>query len=162
MQQSVSLTSVLIALAGTAICLATEAPPNFTMEAPQFFPQYNSQRVKIRYGPFTTDSMDVNNGMADFEQANVTMPCKNCTVTFIQAGFEYENGTVANADTDYWLHHTVFYNQDRSDTVCHYPGYVERFFASGNERTPINICANGYVAGRAFILRMSCQQLTLE
>ena len=114
-----------------------------TMEPAQFFKEQQSKRVKIRYGPFTVDSMDVNNGMADFVRETVQMPCTDCLSTWMQAGLEYQNGTVANADTNFWLHHTVFVNQNRTSAVCPLPDYPDTFFASGNERTPINICVNG-------------------
>jgi hypothetical protein len=115
---------------------------NLTMETPQFFPQHHSQRVKIRYGPFSVVSMDVNAGMSTFTVSEAETPCQDCLITFMQAGLEYPNGTVANADTNLWLHHTVFENIRRNMTTC--PGRVgDMFFASGNERTPIDICANG-------------------
>src|SRR6202012_5057704 len=79
---------------------ASAMPANMTMETAQFFPQYNSQRVKIRYGPFTTGPLDINNGMEDFEQRFVQMPCSDCLITWMQAGLEYANGTVANANTN--------------------------------------------------------------
>ena len=113
------------------------------MEPAQYFKQQGSQRVKIRYGPFTVDSADVNNGMADFFSMNVQMPCTDCLITWMQAGLEYENGTVANAETDLWLHHTVTYNLGRTSAVCPGPEVPDGFFASGNERTPIDICVNG-------------------
>ena len=87
--------------------------------------------------------MDVNNGMADFERAFVQMPCTDCLITWMQAGLEYANGTDANADTNFWLHHTVFANLNRTSTVCPGPESWDQFFASGNERTPVNICVNG-------------------
>lgn len=113
------------------------------MEAAQFFPQYNSQRVKIRYGPFTTASRDVDNGMANFVQMNVTKPCTDCTITFMQAGLEYEGGGIADANTHLWLHHTVIFNLDKLNPVCPFRGHVEKIFASGNERTPIDISSSG-------------------
>jgi hypothetical protein len=56
----------------------------------------------------------------------------------MQAGLEYENGTVANTDTGAWLHHIVVLmtGSGRSDSVCSItPG--QRFFSSGNERLVI-------------------------
>jgi hypothetical protein len=65
----------------------------------QFFPEYNSQRVMIRYGPFTAPPMSEHNGMKNFNQRVAQMPCSDCLVTWIQAGLTYEDGTEANADT---------------------------------------------------------------
>lgn len=81
--------------------------------------------------------------MANFVQQNATMPCTDCTIIFVQAGLEYDDGTTADADTQFWLHHTVIYNQNKLPAVCSLPGHVDKLFASGNERTPVSICANG-------------------
>ncbi len=61
----------------------------------------------------------------------------------MQAGLEYEDGSYANADTGMWLHHVVLFNSEKKDTLCP-ENLPERFFASGNERTEANLCANGY------------------
>ena len=71
-------------------------------------------------------------------------PCNDCIVTWMQAGLEYPNGTVADADTDMWLHHVVFHNLNRADRMCP-KSTKERFFASGNERTAIDLSSGGYV-----------------
>ena len=116
-----------------------------TKETAQFFPKYNSERVKITYGPFSVPPMSVANGMKDFVVEVAQKPCTDCLVTWIQAGLEYPNGTVANADTGLWLHHTVFTNTNRQAIICPGGGFGDQFFASGNERTPVDICVNGYV-----------------
>lgn len=87
--------------------------------------------------------MQLNNGMVDYTGVNVKLGCKNCTITFMQAGLEYPNGTYANANTSLWLHHVVLYNHNNLDTVCGSEEPGERFFASGNERSPINLGING-------------------
>jgi len=114
-----------------------------TTLTPQFFTDQGSKRVKVTYGPFVVPPMNVNNGMKDFEYATVTFGCSDCTVTYMQAGLEYPNGTYANANTSLWLHHVVLYNTNNEDTVCGTNEPGERFFASGNERTPVNLCING-------------------
>ena len=118
---------------------------NMTMETAQFFPNHNSKRVKIRYGPFTAPPLSVNNGMGDWLVPEAQKPCTDCLITWILAGLEYPNGTDANADTGLWLHHTVFSNTNRTAAVCPQAKTGDDFFASGNERTPANICVNGYV-----------------
>jgi hypothetical protein len=73
--------------------------PNVTTLKAQFFPEHKSQRVMIRYGPFTAPPMSEHNGMKNFEQRVAQMPCADCLVTWVQAGLTYEDGTEANADT---------------------------------------------------------------
>jgi hypothetical protein len=125
-------------------CTATPAQnSNRTMETAQFFPQYKSERAKIRYGPFTAPAMSVNNGMKSYVVDVAQKPCTDCLVTWILAGLEYPNGTVANANTGLWLHHAVFSNTQRTGIVCPQSSIGDQFFASGNERTPANICVNG-------------------
>jgi hypothetical protein len=115
---------------------------------PKFFPSHGSKRVEIQYGPFTTPSSSVNNGMQTFEVITATKPCSDCLITWMQAGLIYPNGTYANANTGMWLHHVVLTNTARPAAVCGFSNGGERFFASGNERTPINICVNGLVCLR--------------
>ena len=88
--------------------------------------------------------------MASFFNKNSTKPCEDCLITFIQAGLEYPDGTYANADTGLWLHHVVQMDTATDDAVCGKAvtnGTLSpnRFFASGNERSPVQLCADGYV-----------------
>ena len=88
--------------------------------------------------------MEEHGGMKNFKEKQALLPCKNCFITWMQAGLEYPNGTNANVDSGMWLHHTVLSNVARKDTLgCGYKG--DRFFASGNERSAIDLCASGYV-----------------
>jgi hypothetical protein len=117
-----------------------------TTLTPQFFTDEGSKRVRVTYGPFIVPSMDINDGMQQIAVEEVTIGCKDCTITYIQAGLEYPNGTYANANTSLWLHHVVLYNSANLDTVCGENvagGLGERFFASGNERSPVSLCING-------------------
>jgi len=116
---------------------------NVTTLTPQFFPEHHSVRVKISHGPYTVPPMMVDNGMKNFNEKSLHLPCTDCLITWMQAGLEYPDGTTANADTGMWLHHTVLSNSMRESVVCPSMKYGDRFFASGNERTPINICASG-------------------
>jgi hypothetical protein len=123
---------------------ATEpANSNVTDLTPSYFTGDGSKRVKITYGPYTAPSSSLNNGMADFEGKDITMPCKDCLITYMVAGLEYPNGSYANADTGMWLHHTVLMDTAKNDTVCSL-GIANRFFASGNERTIFDLTVNGY------------------
>jgi hypothetical protein len=92
--------------------------------------------------------MNDGGGMAEFESA-LFMPCSDCGITHIRADLEYPNGSYANADTGMWLHHTVFYNMNRTDTTC--SKWPERIFASGNERTPADLTLNEYVKNLSVI-----------
>ncbi len=107
----------------------------------QFFPDLQSTRVKISYGPFTVPSRSSHHGMRDFV-CGPPKPCEECTVVWMQAGIEYTDGSDAGAETGMWLHHVVFQNLDRQDSMCPEHG-GERFFASGNERTPVDLTSNG-------------------
>ena len=79
---------------------------------------------------------------------DMTPPCTDCFITYIQADMRYLNGSYANVNTGMWFHHVAIVNYDRerrvgvSAAVC--PGMAEMIFASGNERMPANICVNGY------------------
>jgi hypothetical protein len=101
--------------------------------------------------------------MSNFDHLNITKPCPNCLITWMQADLSYEDGTSADADTGLWLHHVVLYDSSRNDTVCigeeededeGEAGMPERFFASGNERTAVDLCGNGYVSSLFHKLRM--------
>jgi hypothetical protein len=117
----------------------------------QFFTDQGSKRVKVTYGPFIVPPMDINNGMETFQYGSVKFGCKNCTITYMEAGLEYPNGTYANANTSLWLHHVLMYNRNNLDTVCGTDEIGERFFASGNERSPINLCINGRALHRSLL-----------
>lgn len=122
--------------------LTVSANPNITYLQPEFFTHLHSRRVQIKYGPFTTLPSTINNGMHTVEARNATRPCSNYLIIWIQAGLEYPDGPYANADTGMWLHHVVMANVMQRSSTC--PLYnPDRFFASGNERTPANICVNG-------------------
>jgi hypothetical protein len=120
---------------------------------PQFFPDRQSQRTQVQYGPFEVQGMNNEDGMIDYLQLNATMPCTNCTITFIQASLQYPNGTYANANTSLWLHHIVLINILLPDTVCgsNYYGKGQRWFASGNERTPADLCKSGAIPAGYYI-----------
>jgi hypothetical protein len=88
--------------------------------------------------------MHEDNGMKKFTEKSVQLPCEDCLITWIQAGLEYLDGSVADAGNGMWLHHTVSSNLARHSEVCPAKKNGDRFFASSNERTPVNICRNGY------------------
>jgi hypothetical protein len=102
----------------------------------------------LRYGPFTMpggtfhdEHGHVHGAHFTARLANVQKPCTNCHVTRFVPLFRYADGSEANHHTDAWLHHAVWTNSARRDLTC--PTRNERFFASGNERTPI-VLPSGY------------------
>jgi hypothetical protein len=124
------------------------AAPGLPAEIQTLTPRYfeGSQRVKVRYGPFTIPSVNQKNmiyflekeaGMFAKAISKVRKPCDECMITSMTGGLEYSNGTSANIDTGAWLHHLVLMADGpgkEHDVVC--PARKgERFFSSGNERT---------------------------
>jgi hypothetical protein len=97
--------------------------------------------VVMKYGPYLVPSSTETNGMKEFTDSASEKPCSDCLIVSITAGLEYPNGTVANSDTGMWLHHLVLYDFGRQDVVC--PTMPYRFFASGNERTPVDFSLGG-------------------
>ena len=111
----------------------------------------------ISYGPFTIPagagdphdhhSMgEVPNRQID----NIAKPCTNCSIVGARPALVYADGSSANLDTGPMLHHAVFSakGKGKADATC---GGAERFFASGNERTPLDVSAlpYGYGVGKA-------------
>jgi hypothetical protein len=109
---------------------------------PEFFQEYGSQRVQIKYGPFTVPGFTVDNGMRNFGLDDAQLPCHGCLITWMQADLEFADGSSANAATGMWLHHTVFMNLGRPAVKSCGSGR-ERFFASGNERTVMDCTHEG-------------------
>lgn len=108
-----------------------------------FFPEYHSQRVTVKYAPVVVPPMTENDGMGGFFEPSTTLPCRDCLVTWMQMGLEHADGTPADANTGMWLHHGVMVNRNRSDAVCGPGTFGQRFFASGNERTAVDLSADG-------------------
>jgi hypothetical protein len=103
----------------------------------------------VRYGPFTipaatsaTDPGMIHNKLL----FGVARPCIDCYITSFTPDLVYGDGATATMDSGPMLHHAVLTSQWRSDATCagSWLGLAgERFFASGNERTPIKFPA-GY------------------
>jgi hypothetical protein len=70
----------------------------------------------------------------------LTSPCSNCYVTGIQIDMVFADGRSANLDSGIMLHHLVLIQPGLPDTTCGASTPLgilgQRFFASGNERTP--------------------------
>jgi hypothetical protein len=69
----------------------------------------------------------------------------------MQAGLEYLDGKDASVEEGMWLHHTVLHNDARTALHnCNKSNRRQRFFASGNERTAVDLSSNGYVMAPSF------------
>lgn len=136
-----------------------------------------AQTTTVRWGPFnvpaqgTTDNLIAKPGgcswlvgfFTDCVSMNIEKPCENCYITkiipnLVLAGTD----TPVNFDTMGMLHHVVNVNWSRPDVTCR-PGLFsgtigllglveggnERFFASGNERTVMEVPPGyGYYVGQ--------------
>ncbi|KAK4665969.1 hypothetical protein QC763_407975 [Podospora pseudopauciseta] len=115
---------------------------------PRFFPELESERLRISYGPFTTPPSHENNGhFKTYFRTNP--PCYDCYLTAVKATLQYPNGTTANTNTSLWLHHVAIMNLVKSSTTC--PDGAEIIFASGNERTEAKISLDGTVSAGYYI-----------
>jgi hypothetical protein len=117
----------------------------------------------IEYGPYTIPAgagdphdHETNGMISNRIDTNVAKPCTNCKVIGIRPELVYTEGRKANIDTGPMLHHTLFAatGERKTDAVCNgtpIGTLGERFFASGNERTAIDLTAQpyGYNIGRS-------------
>ena len=107
----------------------------------------------IRYGPFRVPAATPGRmGMIRNNFAfDVQRPCTNCYITSMQAGLVTPDGRSANIDRGLWLHHMVLFDTSKTDVTCPSLGVGalgQRFFSSGNERTPTDGMAGyGYPQG---------------
>lgn len=101
----------------------------------------HTKRVKVSYEPTVVPGIDVGTGMGGFYDRSTFLPCTDCLLLSIHGDLEFLNGTVADASSGMWLHHAVFVNKNRKDTTCR-EQTSQRFFATGNERTLVDLTAN--------------------
>lgn len=125
---------------------STTAPDTTDTTAP---PHPDSRTTSIKHGPFNVQGAPTNpdgthghvhtgNQFSFFIQK----PCSDCYITGMTADLLNADGTRAGWSTDSMLHHMVLFNQGwgRDDATCSgsFLGFMgQRFFASGDERTPI-------------------------
>jgi hypothetical protein len=105
----------------------------------------------IEYGPYTipAGSGDPHDhmGMGELENVivqNIAKPCTGCTIIGVTPDLVYTDGTRATISGGPMLHHAMFAAQSsgKSDVTCpgKGPGLLgERFFASGDERTAVDL-----------------------
>src|SRR5829696_127215 len=107
----------------------------------------------IDYGPWTIPAGNGDPHPADHTLMgmienqivqNVAKPCTSCKIIGVTPDLVYSDGTRANIDRGPMLHHFMLATQasGKSDLTC--AGTTvgllgQRFFAAGNERTPIDI-----------------------
>jgi len=97
-------------------------------------------RNGVTYGPFTIGGGEM---LANRFIFNADKACTDCLITGMKAKLIGEDGAEVNIDQGLWLHHMVLgtYNRKTDLTCAGTPlstfVFGERFFASGNERTPI-------------------------
>ena len=86
---------------------------------PRHFPDLNPIRLRTRYGPFTVPGVEDPDtmGMQSFTGL-LDFPCTGCIVTYIAADLEFEDGSLANAHTGMWLHHTLLASVGKQDETC--------------------------------------------
>jgi Stress up-regulated Nod 19 len=110
----------------------------------------------IDYGPYTIpagngDPHDHENAGMISNQivSNIAKPCTGCTIIGVTPDLVYTDGTKATISQGPMLHHAMFAAQStgKSDVTCGSsgPGALgERFFASGDERTPVDLTSLPY------------------
>ncbi|KAE9973059.1 hypothetical protein BLS_003770 [Venturia inaequalis] len=139
------------------------APRRVTLE-PDFQPVPGTRKVKIRSGPYKVPNMGVKSlsghaGMLEgYYDKAVEKPCENCNILRQVGGLEFVNGSNANIESGLWLHHMVMMNQGPrrwdpvgvESPVCvpfvvsgTSPSKAERYFVTGNERTPFTYYIDG-------------------
>jgi hypothetical protein len=110
----------------------------------------------IDYGPYTIPAG--NGDPHDHENAgmitnqivnNIAKPCTGCSIIGVTPDLVYTDGTKATISQGPMLHHAMFAAQSsgKSDVTCagKGPGLLgERFFASGDERTPVDLTSLPY------------------
>ena len=97
----------------------------------------------LRYGPFVIPPAGAGGDAqhADIAVPSLARPCTDCFLLELRPDLVYADGRPANLDTGMMLHHAVLFAAGRPDATCGpdqpFPGKLgQRFFASGNERTP--------------------------
>ena len=105
------------------------------------------QTTTVNWGPWTVGGFSDLSGFF----FNLQKPCSDCYITGAVPSLEYDNGggnwVTSNYVNGAMLHHFVIFNKARADTTCgpiFTPlGLGDRFFASGNERTVMDL-PDGY------------------
>ena len=110
----------------------------------------------VDYGPYTIPAgggdphdHDTMGQIANRITSNVAKPCTNCDIVKIRPALVYNDGREANLDSGPMLHHALFAatGGGKVDAVCNGTAIGtlgERFFATGNERTTMDVSSLPY------------------
>jgi hypothetical protein len=124
----------------------TTRAPTTTTTAPK---PAGTQTKVVNYGPYSipaapvgADGKHTHAHTGNQFQFMAEKPCTNCYITGMRANLKYPDGRTAGWSTNAQLHHMVLFNSSwgRQDATCggQFLGFLgERFFASGDERTPL-------------------------
>ncbi len=95
--------------------------------------------VTVTYGPYVVPAASESGpGNLHLNEQGIEVPCLDGYITSFVPDMVYADGSAANFYTSCMMHHVVFYNTQANDLTC--PGIgAERFFASGNERTVMEL-----------------------
>jgi len=92
--------------------------------------------------------------MKDFEISDAKAPCQNCVIVWMKADLEFLDGKQAGVKEGMWLHHAVVHNEaKRAIHNCNKRKGRQRFFASGNEGSIVDLSVNGYAISVGFYFR---------
>jgi hypothetical protein len=113
------------------------APPTTEPTAPP-----DELHKTIAYGPYEIPAASSSHmGMVENHIAlGVERPCNDCYITGMQADLVTEDGTSVNIADGLWLHHVVMHDFSKRDLTCAGTSLGvlgQRFFSSGNERSPV-------------------------
>jgi len=104
-------------------------------------PPAEATETQVLWGPW---NVPAGGNVEGFFNAT-PLPCTDCYITAITPELVYGDGSVANYVNGPMLHHFVIFNTGAVDITCgHIPIFSslgERFFASGNERSQLQLPA---------------------
>ena len=145
---------------------STTVPPTTpTTQAPPTGPRPAGERTSVlRYGPVTLptpppapDGKHGHSMTGNQFMFNLQKPCNDCYITGMKADLVNTSGQIVGIKDNVMLHHMVLMNQNdgRQDATCQWGVPVplgglfgQRFFAAGDERTPVIAQAGyGYYVG---------------
>jgi hypothetical protein len=88
--------------------------------------------------------------MRDFEIREAKAPCQDCMIVWMQADVDFLEDEHAGAEEGMWLHHTVLRNEaNEALHNCDKAKRRQKFFASGNERSVMDLSLNGYAVSHS-------------
>lgn len=101
---------------------------------------YNPVQTRAEYGVYDVPA-SVGGETAKFRSI-FSMPCTDCVITRAEVQLVLKGGKSAKVESGVRLHHVVFSNPSRNDSLCQARQDGERFFASGDERGLLDLRAS--------------------